>query len=614
MSLLEKINSPTELKTLEVEQLNELCGELREKIIETVSKNGGHLSSNLGVVELTVALHKVFDCPKDKLIFDVGHQSYTHKILTGRGDRFDTLRKYGGLSGFEKRSESEYDPFGTGHSSTSISAAIGIATAAKLNGDDSYTVAIAGDGAFTGGMVFEALNNLPKNDLNLIIVLNDNEMSISKNVGGLSRYLSRIRVSSKYFKIKRKTKAILSKFPEKLSKQLIKGARNLKELVKRIFGSINLFECLDIDYLGLVDGNDVAHLISVLNEAKLRGGPCLVHVLTKKGLGYEKAEMKPDLYHSVGAFDVDKGYNANDSEKFSGVFGSIITEYAKKDESIVAITAAMKDGTGLCEFAEKYPNRFFDVGIAEAHAATFAAGLSTGGKKAVFAVYSSFLQRSFDQLIHDVALQELPVLLAVDRCGLVCDDGATHHGVFDVSFLSSIPKTTIYSPETFADMKYSFKKAFSSNSLCAVRYPRGTQLTYDSDFTDLGDFFVKEWNDNTVTLITYGKITKYAYEAARSLGEKGIGIRIVKLLKIYPLSQRLIDELTDGAKLVYVVEEGIKQGGIGEKIASMRENTYIRAIDSSFVTHGSYENLLDDLGMTSEKIALSIVEQLKTKI
>ena len=614
MSMLNGISSPKDIKSLELEELNELSSELREKIIDTVSKNGGHLASNLGVVELTLALHRVFDCPKDKIIFDVGHQCYVHKIITGRLEKFDTIRQYGGLSGFEKRDESEYDAFGTGHSSTSISAALGIATAAKLNGDDSYTIAVAGDGAFTGGMVYEALNNLPKNDLRLIIILNDNEMSISPNVGGLSRYLSKIRVSSKYFNLKHKTKKVLSKFPTKLSAGLLKLSRGIKELVKRIFGNVNFFECLGIDYIGLVDGTDIVHLESVLREAKRRGGPCLVHVLTKKGSGYEKASEKPDLYHSVGSFNIDEGYTANDSEKFSGKFSDIITKKATEDENIVAITAAMKDGTGLTKFADLYPERFFDVGIAEEHGATFAAGLCAGGKKAVFAVYSSFLQRSYDQLIHDIALQRLPVVLAVDRAGLVCDDGPTHHGVFDVSFLSSIPKTTIYSPETFADMEYSFKKAFESNNLTAVRYPRGKALSYENSFTSFGDVAVEEWNDNTVTIITYGKITKYAHDAAKLLASKGIGTRVVKLVKVWPLNEKLLDELLKDSKLVYVLEEGVKQGGIGEKISSLYNNVTVQAIDNTFVSHGGYEKLLDDLGMTPEKIFSSICESLIEKL
>lgn len=614
MSLLNKITTPRDLKTLTLEELDELSLELREKIIDTVSKNGGHLASNLGVVELTLALHRVFDCPKDKIIFDVGHQCYVHKLVTGRLDKFDTIRRYGGLSGFEKRSESEYDAFGTGHSSTSISAALGIATAAKLNGDDSYTIAVAGDGAFTGGMVYEALNNLPKNDLKLIIILNDNEMSISPNVGGLSRYLSKIRVSSKYFNLKHKTKKLLSKLPTRLSNGLLKFSRGLKEFIKRLFGNVNFFECLGIDYIGLVDGTDIVHLESVLREAKRRGGPCLVHVLTKKGSGYEKATEKPDLYHSVGSFNIDEGYTANDNEKFSGKFGEIITKKAATDENIVAITAAMKDGTGLTSFADHYPNRFFDVGIAEEHAATFAAGLCAGGKKAVFAVYSSFLQRSYDQLVHDIALQKLPVVLAVDRAGLVCDDGPTHHGVFDVSFLSSIPNVSIYSPENFDDMDHSFKKAFEADHLTAVRYPRGKALTYENDLTSFGDLAVEDWGDNTVTIITYGKITKYAHDAAKLLAQKGIGTRLVKLVKIWPLNVALLNELVNGSKLVFVLEEGVKQGGIGEKISSLYDNVFVRAIDNTFVSHGDYEKLLDDLGMTSEKIVNSIYESLTEKL
>lgn len=612
MAMLERIDSPEDIKNFSYDELKGLAAEIREKIIRTAANNGGHLSSNLGVVELTLALHRVFNAPYDRFIFDVGHQCYTHKLLTGRRERFSTLRTYGGLSGFEKMSESEYDAFGTGHSSTSLSAAVGIATALKLDGNDAYTVAIAGDGAFTGGMVYEALNNCTKSGLKLIIVLNDNEMAISPNVGGLSRYFARVRVSSRYFKLKSNTKRFFAAVPL-VGKYLVSAGRKCKNAFKRLVANENLFEQLGIEYLGPVNGDDLVSLERVLREAKQRTLPCVVHVRTKKGCGYSFAEDKPDIYHSVGRFDVETGIVANgESEKYSAEFGRIITKKAQEDDGIIAITAAMCSGTGLTEFSEKFPARFFDVGIAEEHAMTFAAGLASVGKKPVFAVYSSFLQRCYDQIIHDTALQGLHVVLAVDRAGLVPDDGPTHHGVFDVSFLSSVPGVTVYSPETFEDMRLAFEAAFEDKGIAAVRYPRGKCIGSDEGFVRTGTLSVHDEGGSTAVIITYGKITHYALEAAKLLKASGIGTRVIKLLCVYPPDMRAIKAFTAGAGAVLVLEEGIKQGGIGEKIACELPGAAVRAIDGSFVPQGEYELLLRTLHFMPDQIAGELIEMLGT--
>ncbi|KNZ43522.1 hypothetical protein AKG39_01050 [Acetobacterium bakii] len=616
--MLKNISSPEDMKELSYSDLDMLAGELRNKILETVSKNGGHLASNLGVVEMTIAIHRVFDAPKDQIVLDVGHQSYVHKLLTGRQNQFDTLRQWKGLSGFTNRNESVYDPFGAGHSGTSISAAIGLASANRLNGNDKYVIAVVGDGSFTNGMIYEALNNCTKNDLKLIIVLNDNEMSISENVGGLSTYLSKIRTSKKYFALKRKTQSFFHKIPI-VGDKLVHGTRCLKNHIKKRVVFENLFEHLGLDYLGPVDGSDIKKLETVLNEAKEKNKCCLVHVLTVKGKGYKPAEEHPEVYHSVGTFDLKKGIDiSKKSTTFSSVFGEILCKEAEQNESICAITAAMATGTGLEDFESTYPKRFFDVGIAEEHAVTFCAGLSANQKTPVCAIYSTFVQRVYDQLIHDVAIQKLPMIMALDRCGLVPGDGITHQGIYDCSYLSTIPLIEIFSPETYDEMAQAFNYGFHHNRLVVVRYPKGSELDYDrSDYKSLGEASYMDFSTDNydIAIITYGRVTKNAYDAIALLNNK-CRVRLIKLMKVYPLDSENIVSLVEDAKMVYILEEGIKSGGIAEKLASkfaqnhrMRsKKIVIRAIENPLFEQGDLSSLYANCGFLPEQIAAEICD------
>lgn len=618
MSLLEKINRSDDIKKLNRAQLNTLTDEIREKIIDTVSANGGHLASNLGIVELTVALHRVFDFPSDSLIFDVGHQCYVHKLLTGRQKEFSTLRQCGGISGFPLINESEYDAFGAGHSGTSVSAALGIAVANKLDRTDNYAVAVVGDGSFTNGMIYEALNNCPEKDLKLIIILNDNEMSISKNVGAMSRYLSKASNTRVYIKFKNKVYAISHK-TSIFGKALLNVGKAVKNTIKRIFMNKNYFECLGLKYFGPIDGHNTELLEMVLHEAKKKNAPCIVHVTTQKGKGYTHAEQRPDLYHSVGAFDKETGLKEAKKQDFSSVFGDILTEQAGKDKNICAVTAAMGYGTGLAGFIEKYPDRFFDVGIAEEHALTFCAGLAAAGKKPVFAVYSSFLQRCYDQLIHDVSIQNLPVVIAIDRSGFVPQDGITHQGVFDCSFLKAIPNFEIYTPETYGELKQAFQDALKANSPVAIRYPKGQETIYDrSAFSKADDSILycdMGQESKKVTVITYGRITYNALKAAELL-KNDCSVRIIKLLKIKPLDFGTIKKLADGSNLVLILEEGIMSGGIGEEAAAFFAALpspmpcIIHALDDEYAHHGTIDDLYTLFGFSPEKLA----DKIKSKL
>lgn len=610
--ILENVNSPKDIKSLTQPELDQLMTELRDTVVQTVSKTGGHLASNLGVVELTVALHRVFDSPNDKIIWDVGHQSYIHKILTGRKDRMESLRQYGGLSGFTKRSENEHDIFGAGHSSTSISAAIGIAAANKLEGKEDYTIAVVGDGAFTGGMIYEALNNCSDKN-RLIIILNDNEMSISPNVGGMSRYLRRFRTTARYFNFKHGLKKMFGSIPL-VGKSFVSFSRKIKNSLKRLIVSENFFEVLGLTYYGPLNGNDEKHLELVLNEAKINQKCSVIHICTKKGKGYSFAEEKPDLFHSVGGFDIESGEIKNGHKKsFSKCFGEIIVNEAKKDKNICAITAAMSGGTGLENFSKEFPDRFFDVGIAESHALTFSAGLASQGKKAVFAVYSTFFQRAYDQLLHDVAIQNLPIILALDRAGLIANDGPTHHGVFDVALINNIPEVDIYSPECFDDMQFAFDKAFSSKRAVCIRYPKGAPEEYDrSIFKNNGEMCFCDFGASpAVSIITYGKITKNALLAAAELYKSGINTRVIKLIRIKPIDYNKILMLTEDTANLYILEEGIKTGGIGEvMVANLCESgscankkIKIRAINDTFVAQGNNELLYKDCGFLPSQIS-----------
>lgn len=605
--MLEKIKSPQDIKELSYKELDELAGEVREKIIDTVSVNGGHLASNLGMVEATLALHMVFNMPSDKIIFDVSHQCYTHKLLTGRYDRFYTLRTYGGISGFCNRSESEYDVLNEGHSGSSVSAALGIAMANKLQELTDFTVAVVGDGSLTNGMIYEAINNCGEKNLRLIILINDNEMSISRNIGGLPNHLSKMRTSKKYFKFKHGLEKVLVHIPL-IGKGLCAGVRKFKNFVKRLVVKSNMFDDMGLAYLGPVDGHNISHLVAVLEEAKTKGKCCVVHMVTHKGKGYLPAETDPDKYHSVGAFDPSKGVLDDGGKSFSAVAGELVTERAESDPKICALTAAMCSGTGLDGFAQKFPERFFDVGIAEEHAVTFSGGLSVSGLKPVLFLYSSFAQRTYDQLIHDISIQNLPLVLMLDRCGLVSGDGVTHQGIFDVSAFSTVPAVKIYSPETYEELGECFDSALKNGSLSVVRYPKGSESEYSRENFVKGDglCYTENVKSAKIVIVTYGRLTRLACETAETDPE---GIGIIKLVKIFPADIKAIQSLIPSAELVYILEEGYKNGGIGEKIASKLRTdglkTHIHAI-TSFVEHGALNDLYKSCGFTVETITENI--------
>lgn len=608
--MLENINSPSDIKGLSYKELDELAKEIRNVITDTVSKNGGHLASNLGIVETTLAIHRVFDTPKDTVIFDVGHQCYAHKLITGRFEEFPTLRKKGGISGFLNKSESEYDVFTEGHSGTSLSQALGLAAAAAKSDPSKYVIAIIGDGSFTNGMIYEALNNCFDNAKNLIIILNDNEMSISKNVGALSKYLTKIRTSKKYFTAKHHIKNFLMKIPF-AGKGLIGIARKVRDFFKRILVSYNLFECMGIDYIGPVDGNDIVKTEIVLKEAKTKDVCTLVHVKTLKGKGFLPAEENPESFHSTSPFDIESGdpYLAPDSS-FSSVFGKTLCSLAKDDGKICAVTAAMESGTGLSEFSKLFPDRLYDVGIAEEHAATFSAGLARGGLKPILALYSTFSQRVFDQVFHDISIQDLPFVLCLDRAGLVEGDGITHQGIFDVPLFSCIPKITVYSPETYGELEDALKVS-ASDGINIIRYPKGAENVYDRTG------FEKKKNELSVfqncdlpeiVIFTYGRITSTVFNASVMSQKK---VKIVKLIKIHPLDSDTVKNLVGGSKKVLVVEEGMKKGGVGETVAAILCQTEnppkvkIHAIET-FAEHGSRTELFEEFGFTVEYIASEI--------
>lgn len=603
-----------DIKSANIKELSEIASEIRDKIIDTVSKNGGHLASNLGMVEATVALHYVFSSPDDKLIFDVGHQAYAHKIITEkeRTVPFDTLRTYGGASGFTSTQESVHDTFFAGHSGTSISGALGIAEANKLNGDNSYTIAIIGDGSFTNGMAYEALNNASKRGLRLIILVNDNEMSISPNVGGLAKYLSKIRVSRGYFRFKRGAKR-LGFFPL-LGKPFVKLFAWGKNKISRALMGSTIFENLGLDYIGPVDGNNIKALINVLEEAKKRSCPCVVHMKTKKGLGYLPSEREPSKYHGIGAFDIENG-EAYDAPKqtFSKQAGEILVSLAEKDEKICAITAAMADGTGLSCFEKRFSERFFDVGIAEEHAVTFAGGLAKRGMKPVLALYSTFAQRSYDQALHDISLQNLSLTLLLDRCGIVEGDGVTHQGIFDYGLFSCVPNVKIYSPDMYDELKNVVSLSVNDSCLSVVRYPKGNEkstewvreMVYDSEHML---YYSRGIENASRVIVTYGRMADAANEALKALPND---VAVIKLLKIFPLDNEYLASFLSGKEMVYTLEEIYKNGCVGEKIASCLSGTdtrvKIKAIED-FVPHGSLDELYSALKLTPNDIVNDILE------
>lgn len=609
---LSSIKSPADIKNLDEKELEVLSAEIREKLIRTVSKTGGHLASNLGVVELTLAIHRVFNSPEDKIVWDVGHQAYTHKLITGRYDVFDTIRQKDGISGFCHPNESEHDVFYSGHSGTSVSSAFGIAQAKKINNDDSYTVAVIGDGSFTGGLVYEALNNAGRSKTNLIVILNDNEMSISPNVGSLAKHLARIRSKKRYVSMKATLENIICKIPF-IGRKIANGLFRIKTTVKNFLYESTIFEKLGFRYMGPVDGHNIAQLTEALNTAKEIGAPVVLHVNTVKGKGYDFAEKDPSSFHGISNFDIDTGEWISGNTTFCNEFGKLMCTMAEKDERISVITAAMSLGTGLTEFSEKYPDRFFDVGIAEEHAVTFASGLSKGGLLPVFAVYSTFLQRCYDEIIHDGALQDQKMVLAVDRSGFVGDDGETHNGLYDVAFLQSIPKVTVYSPTSYDEMKVAFGNAFYKDSdVVAVRYPRGSEPELPDDYEpSFGtyDLYGHVWADNVI--VTYGRLFSEAAKAANALLKKNIKVKILKLNRIKPIDDEAVEAVL-GAKHIFFYEEGVRSGGIAEKFAALLlqkgyKGTYdITAIEDCFVKQAKIPELMKEYKFDCD----SIVEKL----
>ena len=621
--LLNKIDSPKDIKNLNYDALKELAQEIRDYMIEVISKNGGHLAPNLGVVELTLALHKVFNCPKDKIIWDVGHQSYIHKIITGRREAFKTLRQYNGLSGFPKIQESEYDAFGTGHSSTSISAALGMAIARDLKGEDNEVIAVIGDGSMTGGMAYEALNNAGDLQKKLIIILNDNEMSIAKNVGAMSDYLYQLRTAKTYTRIKKDLEGWLKH--KNYGENIINIVRRVKGSVKYLLVPGSVFEHLGFKYYGPVDGHDLEHLVEVLEVAKATPGPVIIHVITKKGKGYEPAEKSPNKFHGTGPFDIATGKKITKPGApvtYTEVFGKTLVDIAKDDKNIVAITAAMPDGTGLNYFADAYPDRFFDVGIAEQHAVTAAAGMAAAGLHPVVAVYSTFMQRAFDSVLHDICMQNLPVVLGLDRAGLVGDDGYTHHGVFDYSYLRLMPQMTIMAPKDENELRHMLATAVNFNGPIALRYPRGSglgvEITEPLHTLPIGKAEeIKTGSD--VCLWAVGSMVDEAVKAAEALAEQGISAGVVNMRFIKPLDTELLVKTALQCKNIVTLEEGTVEGGAGSAVLEeLNDNGLVGkvkvlnlGIPDKYIPHGDKKLLLRDICLDHYSIVKRIAEFLK---
>lgn len=615
--MLEKIQKPNDIKKIPADQLPALAEEIREFIIESLSKTGGHLASNLGVVELTIAMHRVFDLPKDKLIWDVGHQSYTHKILTGRKDGFETLRREGGISGFPKRSESDCDVFDTGHSSTSISAGVGYVRARELKKENYSVVSIIGDGALTGGMAYEALNNAASLKSNFIIVLNDNEMSITENVGGMSSYLSGLRTASAYTGFKMDVTKALNRIPG-IGPGMVDAMRKTKSSIKQIIIPGMLFEDMGLTYLGPVDGHNIPQLIKTFQEAKRFEGPILVHVLTQKGRGYEPAMRHPARFHGAGPFDVKTGLPVGKSNPTcTDVFSTVMRKMGDRRKDVAAVTAAMMTGVGLKRFSNMFPDRCFDVGIAEEHAVTFAAALSLGGITPVVAIYSSFLQRAYDQIMHDVCMQNLHVVFAIDRAGLVGYDGETHHGIFDLSYLGSMPNMTILAPKNLWELSDMIKFAVDYDGPIAVRYPRGEAYTGLKEFRApicLGKSEVIH-EGSRVALLAVGSMVKMAEEVQKQLKERmDMDAALVNARFVKPIDEELLRSFADTYELVVTLEENVKDGGFGERVLAFAEEedlpfgVEIIALPDRFIPHGSVSYQMKQVGFTPEDICGRIEE------
>ena len=623
--LLNKVNTPADLGGLSIDELYWLASEIRSVLIDTVSRTGGHLAPNLGVVELTLALHSVFKCPEDKIIWDVGHQSYIHKIITGRRERFSTLRQYGGLSGFPKRAESECDSFDTGHSSTSISAATGMAIARDLKGEKHDIVAVIGDGAMTGGMAFEALNQIGHLGTKLIVVLNDNEMSISENVGALADYLSRMRTDPKYYKHKEEMELMLKKIPS-IGSTVVKAIERIKDSFKYLVVPGMLFEELGFTYLGPINGHDIALTKTVLQRAKNTHGPAIVHVITRKGRGYRPAEENPDRFHGIGPFDIETGGKKGTAHvTYTEVFGQTLCDIAATNEKVLAVTAAMPTGTGLTRFRELFPTRFFDVGIAEQHAVTMSAGLAVNGFIPVVAVYSTFLQRAYDQILHDVASQGLHVIFAIDRAGIVGEDGETHQGIFDISFLRHIPGMVIMAPKDEDELRNMLVTAVEMDGPVAIRYPRGAgrgiPLSENPQKIPFGRAEVlREGGD--ITIAAVGPLVYMALEAAAALAAKGISAAVVNARFIKPLDQTLMLENIINTGKVLTLEENVLEGGFGSALLEMLEANDIMipvkrlGISDEFVTHGAPGILREKYGLSTANIVseASLMLSEKTKV
>lgn len=612
---LNNITSPEDLKKLNIDELEVLATEIRSFMVDSVSKTGGHLSSNLGVVELSIAMHKCFNSPKDKFVWDVGHQIYTHKILTGRLDKFNTLRTENGISGFCAPNESEHDVFYSGHSSTSISAALGIAEANKIQGKKDYTVAVIGDGALTGGMAYEALNNAGRSGTRLIVVLNDNEMSISENVGSMARYLAVVRAKPQYNKLKARTERVLNKIPL-IGSPIANIISKVKTDIKNSMYESTFFEDLGFNYMGPIDGHNLEHLCEAFDSAKLLNEPVLLHISTIKGKGYDFAEKSPSKYHGISKFDVNSGEYIESSTNFSNEFGKKLCELAEKNDKVCAVTAAMSLGTGLKDFSEKYKNRFYDVGIAEQHAVTFASGLAKGGMIPVFAVYSTFLQRAYDQLVHDGTLQNQKVIIGLDRAGFVGEDGVTHQGVLDVSFLNSIPNVTVYSPSTYDRLKFDLENSVNtSTNLTVIRYPRGGEYQLPENYKFSNNDYDYFEGGNEILFVTYGRISMNVLNAVNELKKHGINASTLVLHKIKPINNDVVS-IAVNYKSVYFYEESVKSGSIGESFADLLlangfKNNYSHiAVKDEFVPHASVDSLMKKYGLDTESIVKNIMEKL----
>ncbi|BDR86906.1 1-deoxy-D-xylulose-5-phosphate synthase [Clostridium tetani] len=615
INTLDRYKDVYDIKNMSLDELNLLSRELRNFIIESVSQNGGHLASNLGVVELTLSLYNVFDFSYDKLIWDVGHQCYVHKILTGRRSGFQNLRKINGLSGFPKRCESKFDHFETGHSSTSISSALGMARARDLKGENYNVVAVIGDGALTGGMALEALNDVGDNKTKLTIILNDNQMSIGKNVGGLSTYLSSLRIDPNYNKFKRDVEGIIKKIPN-IGKGVAKNLERVKDGVKQVLVPGMLFENMGIKYFGPIDGHNIKQLSKVMDKAKNMKEPVIIHVVTTKGKGYKFAEQNPDKFHGIGSFD----YMTGCSKKSKGVtyskaFGKAMVSIASKDKRVVAITAAMKDGTGLNEFSNKFKNRIFDVGIAEQHAVTMAAGMATAGLRPVFSVYSTFLQRAYDQVLHDVCIQNLPVVFAIDRAGLVGEDGETHQGVFDMSYLSHMPNMTIMAPKCVEELEFMLNWALSQESPIAIRYPKGESRL---NLKPIKNFQKGKWevleDKGKISIIATGRMVEKAFNVKETLKERNIDIGLINATFVKPIDKEMLNKIIDEEKTIITLEDNVILGGFGNSVLNyVRDtNSNIKVVNlgfkDEFIPHGKVDNLFKMYGLDEEAILKEVMK------